>query len=67
MDAIADLLYRATGRNLCDEGAQAIVILCAIGLFGLLLFLAYDLDLCPRFFLKEKARLLWRGSGSAQA
>ena len=50
MDAIADFLYRATGRDLCDESVQATVILCGIGLFGLLLFLAYYLDLCPRFF-----------------
>ena len=50
MDAIADFLCRATGRNLDDETVQAAVILCGIGLFVLLLFLAYDLDLCPRFF-----------------
>ena len=50
MDAIADFLYRTTGRDLCDEGVQATVILCGIGLFVLFLFLAYDLDLCPRFF-----------------
>jgi hypothetical protein len=50
MDAIADFLYRATGHNLDDETVQATVIFCGIGLFVLLLFLAYDLDLCPRFF-----------------
>ena len=50
MDVIANFLSRTTGRNLDDETAQAAVILCGIGLFVLLLFLAYDLDLCPRFF-----------------
>ena len=50
MDAIGNFLFRATGRNLDDETVQTIVVLCGIGLFVLLLFLAYDLDLSPRFF-----------------
>ena len=39
-----------TASSSSSEGVQATVILCGIGLFVLLLFLAYDLDLCPRFF-----------------
>ena len=50
MDAIANFLFHVTGRNLDDETVQANVIFCGIGVFVLLLFLAYDLDLCPRFF-----------------
>jgi hypothetical protein len=50
MDAIANFLFHATGRNLDDETVQAAVILCGIGLFVLLLFLASGLGLCPRFF-----------------
>jgi hypothetical protein len=50
MDAIADLLYRATGRDLEDETVQTTIIFCGIGLFVSLLFVAYGLNLCPRFF-----------------
>ena len=50
MDAIANFLSRTTRRNLDDETVQATVIVCGIGLFVFLLFLAYGLDLCPRFF-----------------
>jgi hypothetical protein len=50
MDAIANFLSRATGRNLDDETVETTIIFCGIGLFVLLLFLAYGLDLCPRFF-----------------
>jgi hypothetical protein len=50
MDAIANFLFRTTGSNLDDETVQIIVVLCGIGLFVLLLFVAYGLDLCPRFF-----------------
>jgi hypothetical protein len=50
MDAIANFLFHATGRNLDDETVQTIIILCGIGLFVSLLFLAYGLDLSPRFF-----------------
>jgi hypothetical protein len=50
MDAIANFLSRTTGRNLDDEAIQTTVILSGIGLFVLLLFVAYALDLCPRFF-----------------
>jgi hypothetical protein len=50
MDAIANFLSRATGRNLDDETVQTTIILCGIGLFVLLLFLAYGLELSPRFF-----------------
>jgi hypothetical protein len=41
---------RATGRDLKDETVQTTVIFCGIGLFVSLLFVAYGLDLCPRFF-----------------
>ena len=54
MDAIATFLYRATGRDLDDVTVQTTVILCGIGLFVLLLFLAYDLDLCPKFFCQRE-------------
>ena len=47
MDAIANFLFRATRRNLDDETVEIIIILCGIGLFVSLLFLAYGLDLCP--------------------
>jgi hypothetical protein len=50
MDAIANFLFRTTGSNLDDETVQIIVVFCGIGLFVLLLFVAYGLDLCPRFF-----------------
>src|SRR5260370_5654071 len=49
MDAIANFLSRATGRNLDDETVETTVIFCGIGLLVLLLFLTYDLDLSPRF------------------
>ena len=50
MDAIANFLSRATGRDLDDETVETTIIFCGIGVFVLLLFLAYDLGLCPRFF-----------------
>ena len=50
MDTIANFLSRTTGRNLDDETVEATMIFCGIALFVLLLFLAYGLDLCPRFF-----------------
>jgi hypothetical protein len=50
MDAIGNFLSRTTGSNLDDETVQIIVVLCGIGLFVLLLFVAYGLNLCPRFF-----------------
>ena len=50
MDAIANFLSRATGRNLADETVETTIIFCGIAVFVLLLFVAYDLDLCPRFF-----------------
>jgi hypothetical protein len=50
VDAIANFLSRATGRDLKDETVQTTVIFCGIGLFVSLLFVAYSLDLCPRFF-----------------
>jgi hypothetical protein len=50
MDAIANFLFRTTGSNLDDETVHIIVVFCGIGLFVLLLFVAYGLDLCPRFF-----------------
>ena len=50
MDAIANFLSRATGRDLDDVTVQTTVIFCGIGLFVLSLFVAYDLDLCPKFF-----------------
>ena len=50
MDAIANFLSRATGRDLDDETVETTIIFCGIGVFVLLLFLAYDLDLCLRFF-----------------
>ena len=49
MDAIANFLARATGRNLDDETVEITIIFCGIGLLVLLLFLTYGLDLCPRF------------------
>jgi hypothetical protein len=49
MDAIANFLSRATGRNLDDETVETTILLCGIGLLLLLLFLTYDLDLRPRF------------------
>jgi hypothetical protein len=49
MDAIANFLSRATGRNLDDETVETIILFCGIGLLLLLLFLTYDLDLRPRF------------------
>lgn len=50
MVAIANFLSRATGRNLDDETVETAIIFCGIAVFVLLLFVAYDLDLCPRFF-----------------
>jgi hypothetical protein len=50
MDAIGNFLSRATGRNLDDETVEFTIVFCGIGLFVLLLFVAYGLDLCPRFF-----------------
>jgi len=49
MDAIANFLSRATGRNLDDETVETTILFCGIGLLLLLLFLTYDLDLRPRF------------------
>ena len=49
MDAIANFLSRATGRNLDDETVQTTIIFCGIGLLLLLLFLTYGLDLSPQF------------------
>ena len=49
MDAIANFLSRATGRNLDDETVETTILFCGIGLLLLLLFLTYDLDLSPRF------------------
>ena len=50
MDAIANFLARATGRNLDDETVETTIIFCGIAVFVSLLFLAYGLDLCPKFF-----------------
>jgi hypothetical protein len=50
MDVIANFLSRTTRRNLDDETVEITIVLCGIGLFVLLLFVAYGLDLCPRFF-----------------
>ena len=50
MDAIANFISRKIGSNVEDETVQIIVIFCGIGLFVSLLFVAYGLDLCPRFF-----------------
>jgi len=47
MDAIANFLSLAAGRNLNDETVETAIIFCGIGLLVLLLFVAYDLDLCP--------------------
>ena len=49
MDAIANFLSSATGRNFDDETIETITIFCGIGLLILLLFLTYGLDLCPEF------------------
>jgi hypothetical protein len=49
MDAIANFLSRASGRNLYDETVEIMIIFCGIGLLALLLFLTYGLDLSPRF------------------
>lgn len=49
MDAIANFLSRAAGRNLDDETVETTIIFCGIGLLALLLFLTYGLDLCHRF------------------
>jgi hypothetical protein len=49
MDAIVDFLSRATRRDLDDQTVQITIIVYGTGLLVLLLFLIYDLDLCPRF------------------
>ena len=49
MDAIANFLSSATGRNLDDETVETITIFCGIGLLILLLFLTYGLDLLVIF------------------
>jgi hypothetical protein len=50
MKAIANFLFRTTGRYPDDETVEITIILCGIGLFVLLLFGAYGFDLCPKFF-----------------
>jgi hypothetical protein len=49
MDAIANFLSRATGRNVDVETAETTIIFCGVGLLLLLLFLTYGLDLSPQF------------------
>jgi hypothetical protein len=49
MDAIANFLSRATGRNVDVETAETTIIFCGVGLLVLLLFLTYGLDLSPEF------------------
>ena len=50
MTAMAKFLFRTTGSNVDNETVQIIIIFCGIGfLLLLLLFLTYDLDLCPEF------------------